>query len=168
MKTPTPLEGFEFAIMPAASLVSLYENENYPVADHLPLMRINIDFAKGKLLLDGEWQFLVSANIRARSEWFAYHKGRVTVDVSLFRSSVIDLANPFSNGIVLTGEGLINDGSSINSCSGMVILDKSTDPTESGYHSWDITFYLYDYQEEKCEIKFKLPLSLNNVNDVNS
>ena len=168
MKTTTLLQRFEFAIMPAASLVSLYENENYPVSDHLPLMRVNIDFAKGRLLLDGEWQFLVSANIRARSGWFSYHKGRVTVDVSLFHSSVIDLSDPFSNGIVLTADGLINDGSSINSCSGMVVLDKLTTPKKSGYHGWDVTFYLYVYQEDKCEIKFKLPLYLNPVNEINN
>src|SRR5688500_280699 len=110
MKTTTLLQRFEFAIMRAASLVSLYENENYPVADHLPLMRVDIDFAKGRLLLDGDWQFLVAANVHARSEWFSYHKGRVTIDVSFFQSSVIDLSDPFSNGIVLTSEGLINDG----------------------------------------------------------
>lgn len=166
MKTNTPLQRFEFAIMPAASLVSLYENENHPVADHLPLMRVNIDFAKGRFLLDGDWQFLVSANIRSRSAWFSYHEGRVTVELSLFYSSVIDLSDPFSDGLVMVAEGLINDGSSINACSGMVILDKLTHPEKSGDHGWDITFYLYDYQEDKCEIKFKLPLYLNNVIEI--
>lgn len=168
MNTDILLQRFEFAIMPAASLVSLYENENYPVADHLPLMRVDIDFAKGRFLLDGDWQFMVSANVRSRSEWFSYHEGRVTVDLSLFYSSVIDLSDRFSDGLVIVAEGLIKDGSSINACSGMVILDKSTHPQKSGYHGWDITFYLYDYQEDKCEIKFKLPLYLNNVIQINN
>ncbi len=168
MKTATLLNRFEFAIMPSASLVSLYENEQHHVADHLPLMRVNIDFEKGRLLLDGDWQFLVSANVRARSEWFNYHKGRVTVDLSLLHSSDIDLSDPFSDGLVMVAEGLIKDESSINSCSGMVILDKLTHSKTAGYHGWDITFYLYDYKKDKCEIKFKLPLYLNTTNEINN
>lgn len=168
MKTTTLLHCFEFAIMPAASLVSLHGNENHPVATHLPLMRVNIDFEKSRLLLDGEWQFLVAANVRARSKWFSYHEARVTVDLSLFHATVIDLSDPFNDGIVIVADGIINDGSSINSCSGMVILDKSAHPQKPGYHNWDITFYLYDYQEDKCEIKFRLPLYLNTVNEINN
>ena len=168
MNITTPLSRFEFAVMPAASLVSLHENENHPIADHLPLMQVDIDFGKGKLLLDGDWQFLVSANVRARSKWFSYHEGRITVELSMFHSSVIDLSDPFNDGLVIVADGLIKDDSSINSCSGMVILDKSTNPGKSGYYGWDITFYLYDYQEEKCEIKFKLPLYLNTLNEINN
>ena len=168
MEINVRLQQFEFAIMPPTSVVQMSEYKNYSGGCHLPLMQVNIDFAKGKLLLEGDWGFMVYANKHARPEWLSHYKGRVTIDVSLYPAAAIDLLDPFNSGIVLPADGTINNGRIVNSCSGLVILDKLSGSQKIGGHGWDIIFYLYDYHLDECEIKFKLPVYLNVTNPNNN
>lgn len=163
MEINTKLQQFEFAIMTPVSVMETIEQKNYNSICHLPLMRVTIDFAKGRLLLDGDWRFMVYANKHAQPEWLSHYKGRVTIDLSLYPAAVIDLSDPFNNGIVLPADGTIHGGNMMNSCSGLVILDRPSSSKKNGCHGWDITFYLYDDRKDECEIKFKLPVYLDNT-----
>jgi hypothetical protein len=165
MEVNVNLQQFQFAIMAPTSVVKMGGHKNDCGACHLPLLHVNIDFAKGRLLLDGDWRFMVCANKHARPEWLSHYNGRVTIDVSLYPAAAIDLLDPFNNGIVLSADGRINNGNIINSCSGLMILDRLGSFQKNCGHGWDITFYLYDYHLDECEIKFKLPVYLNNANE---
>ncbi|MCW3089802.1 MAG: hypothetical protein JWP81_871 [Ferruginibacter sp.] len=158
------LQCFEYTIMPAAFYASMIETEHSLVAQHQPLMRVCIDFEKGKFFLEGAWQFLVASNRHVSSSWFPHHTGRVAVEADIYPSGVIDLDDYNNDGLVCPVEGIINDRNNRSSCTGLIVLDKTWSGKTVPHHIWDITFYLYDYQVDDCEINYKLPVykTINN------
>ena len=165
MNSDIILEQYEFVLMSPEAMVSAADKTKYTAEKQSPLLRVNIDFQKGKFFLDGDWNFLMAANRYALPHWHAHHKGRVNIDVSLFPSTSINLSDPYANGIILPGEGNIQDGKGLTACSGMVILDKVNIPQNRRSYAWIITFYLYDYQIEECEIKYRLPVYLSDTSN---
>src|SRR5687767_10864955 len=150
MERNANLKQFEFTIMPRASVVELVEHKVHPRVCYLPLMQVKVNFAKGRLLINVEWAFIVSSNLHARPEGLARYKGRVTIDVSLFPAAVIDLLDPFNDGMVLPAIGIIRDSKITNRCSGLLTLDKFTGYEKDTAHGWDITFYVCDHHRPEC------------------
>jgi hypothetical protein len=168
METNANLKQFEFTIMPRASVVELVEQKLHQTAFHLPLMQVKVNFAKGKLLVNAEWAFIVSSNVHAKQGGLSRYKGRIAIDVSLFPAAVIDLLDPFNDGMVLPAIGIIKDSKISNRCSGLLTLEKFTGYKKEAAHGWDITFYLCDHHRPECEIKLKLPLYFKDTNQVSN
>lgn len=158
MQTKNLLHVFEYAVIPSVSLVSLAKTAKHPVAEHLPLMQVRIDFEDGKLILKGDWHFLMASNRQADPSWFSFHSGRVTIEADIYPTGVIDLDDHNNDGSVFPVQGIVKDGNNFNSCSGLLLLDKIEN------HEWSISFFLYDYEVDNCEIKFKLSVYTTSRN----
>jgi len=164
MQTQNTLSNFEYVVIPSVSMVSFVKTARHPVAGHLPLMMVKINFKDGKLILEGDWHFLVASNRQANPYWFSLHSGRVGIEADIYPAGVVDLDDHNNDGLVFPVEGIIKDGSSSNSCSGLIMLDRIKTMTEVSTHEWNISFYLYDYEVDNCEIKFKLPVYTTSDN----
>jgi len=78
--------------------------------------------------------------------------------MAIYPTLTIDLADPYSDGLVFPMEGSIQDSIYDSSCNGLLIIDKVKDTKGQFYSYWNISYFIYDVQVDDCEIKFKLPL----------
>jgi hypothetical protein len=157
MKKPILLKQFKYSIPPSVIALTGVE-KNYAVAEHLPLMKVAIDFENGNLELEGDWHFMMASNKYNEAGGSDYHKGRVQIETAIYASSPINLDDPENHGLVFPLDGTIKDSNYLTACSGLLILD-----SVPGFHKrtgsqWNISFYIYDLQHDNCEIKFKLPI----------
>ena len=157
MKKPMLLKQFRYSIPPSVfALMGI--KKDHIVAEHLPLMKLLIDFENGTLKLEGDWHFLMASNKYNDARCFNNHRERVQLDTTIPASSPINLSDPENNCLVFPLDGTIKEGDYLTACSGLLILD-----SVPGFHKrtgsqWTISFYLYDLQFDNCEIKFKLPV----------
>ena len=151
------LKQFEYAI-PASALALAGIKGKHIVAEHLALMKVNIDFENGTLALEGDWQFLMASNKHNEASWFRHRRERVKIETSLYPAFAINLNDEESDGLMCPLQGSIKDGNCIAECSGLLIVDNVR--THSGFLSnqWNISFYIYDMLFDKCEIRFTLPV----------
>jgi hypothetical protein len=164
MKRPMLLKRFEYSIL-SSSIPFAGAGKNYAVSGHLPLMKVIIDFEQGNLKLEGDWRFMMSSNEYNEASWFTYHKGRVQIETDVCASSIINLGDPGSDGLVFPLDGSIKDGNAVFSCSGLLVLDNARGINGLAGNQWDISLYLYDLQFDNCEIKFRLPVFVNGCSE---
>jgi len=160
MKEQLLLKQFSYSI-PASALVLSGLRKNYFVAEHLPLMKVAIDFENGNLKLDGDWQFMMASNKHNEASWFTYHRERVKIETVVYPALAINLDDPYSDGLLFLLEGSIKDGKDLGSCSGLLAIDNIRGGNGLIRDQWNIGFYLYDAQFNDCEIEFKLPVYIN-------
>lgn len=163
MKQPILLQQFDYSI-PASSLALAVINNNHAVAEHLPLMKVTIDFENGLFKLEGDWQFMIKSNRQNEASWIRYHGERVSIKMDICSEAKIDLANPYCDGYIAALEGTIKDGNNLSSSSGLLVIDNVRNVKGLISNHWTISFYLYDLQLDDCEIKFKLPLYTMDIN----
>lgn len=142
----------------ATSLATAGNKNTKQIGGHLPLVKVNIDFEEGKLLLKGDWQYIVAANKHNADSWYMYHREQVTIHASIFEASPINLNNAENDGLMFPLEGSIKDGSCIGNCSGLLVVDNVRNKNGQLGKQWNVTFYLYDTLYNNCEISFKLPV----------
>jgi hypothetical protein len=157
MKGQLLLKQIEYFI-PASSLAMAGLNENHIAAEHLPLMKVNIDFENGVFRLEGDWQFMMASNKYNEASSFSYHRERVKIETAVYPAFAINLNDPYCDGLVLPLEGSIKDGNYLGSCSGLLVIDNVRRSNGLISNQWNISFYLYDLQFEYCEIKFIIPV----------
>jgi len=167
MKKQLLLKQFGYSI-PSTALVISVTKTSHIVSGHLPLMRVSFDFEHGKMKLEGDWQYLMATNKHNGANWFTCHRDRVSIAMDIFPISPINLHDKESDGLVFTLEGLINDGESIGGCSGLMVLDNVKGKKGRFSNRWDFTFYIYDLQFEFCEIKFRVPVYGNTLEEANN
>lgn len=161
MKKQPILKYFEYKIQPPA--MALTETSGKHIAiQHLPLMKVAFDFEKGKMKLEGDWNFMINANKHNETNWFTRNRERVRIDASILPVFPINLSDPAVDGLMLPLEGKINDGESIGNCNGLIVLDMQQGSNNSEAYQYQLSFYIYDLQYEYCEINFKLPV-FNNL-----
>ena len=163
MKKQLLLKQFSYSI-PASAFVWSGLRKNYFVAEHLPLVKVAIDFENGNLKFDGDWQFMMASNKHNELSWFTYHRGRVKIETAVYPAMTINLDDPFSDGLVFPLEGSIKDGNNLGPCSGLLIIDNIRGSNGLITSQWNISLYLYDAQFNDCEIKFKLPVYIRRIN----
>ncbi len=157
MKQPILLTQFEYLI-PVSAMALAAVKDNHTIAEHLPLMKVTIDFENGVLKLEGDWQFMMASNIHNEASWFTCHRERVKIETAIYPSLIVNLNDHNSDGLVLPLEGSIKDGNCLSSCSGLLIIDNVRGADDQISNQWNISFYLYDALFDDCEIKFKLPV----------
>jgi hypothetical protein len=161
------LKKFEYSIPPTSHIVSGLK-ENHVVAQHLPLMKVSIDFDKKHLKLNGDWTFMVDANKHNQESWLRVQRGRVNIETAIYTQGKINLNDPYSNGLVFPLEGNIKDANCTSQCSGLLILDNVNFNKNQINNQWHISFYLYDSMLDDCEINFKLPVYQTTFNENNN
>ena len=161
MKKPTLLKQFKYSIPP--SVIALAEaNKNHITTEHLPLMKVVIDFENGNLKLQGDWHFMMASNKYNEPGCSNNHKERVQIETTIHASSPINLKDPENDGLVFPMDGTIKDGNSLGACSDLVVLGNVRGLNGLISDQWNISFYLYDQQFNDCEIKFKLPIFITS------
>lgn len=163
MKKQMLLKQFEYAI-PASALVVAGLKGKYVFAEHLPLMKANIDFENGTMVVEGDWQFMMAANRHNETSWFRYHRERVKIEMSLYPADAINMNDEGTDGLMCPLQGSIKDGSCIGECSGLLIVDNVRANNGLLSSHWDISFYIYDIVFDGAEIKFKLPVYIPGLN----
>jgi hypothetical protein len=164
MKNQLLLKQFEYSI-PLSTIESESVNKKHILSQNLPLMKVGIDFENGYLRLEGNWRFLISSNKQNDEIWFNYHKERVEIETAVFSSLAINLNDPISDGLVFPLEGNIKDGNCVVACTGLLAVDSI--PASDGVFSdqWNISFYLYVFESDDCEISFKFPVYINRFDE---
>lgn len=166
MKQPILLNKYKYTIpVSALALAEVNHKSTKVFARHLPLMKVLIDFEKGSLKLEGDWQFMLSANKHNQPGWFRYYRERVFIDTVICPAGAINLNDHCSDGLLFPLEGTVADGTCTSSCSGLLVIDNERDSKGGISNNWNISFYLYDLQFEECEINFKLPLYIDNTDE---
>jgi hypothetical protein len=151
------LKKFQYAI-PSSALAFAMIDKKHVVSNHLPLMKVVIDFENGVLQLEGDWHFMMAVNRHNEQSWFLHHRERVKIELLIYPASPVNLADDANDGIMCPLQGSIKDGNCTGACSGLLIMDKKL--TDNGINSnqWDLSFYIYDAAFDECEIKFRLPV----------
>lgn len=162
MKKQLLLKQFEYSI-PYSALVAAGVKSNHFFAEHLPLMKVTVDFENGKLKLDGDWRFMLAANKHNEASRFGCDRDRVKIETAIYPACVINLNDPYSNGLMFPLEGNINDGNSLSTASGLLILDNVTAGNGLMSNQWNTSFYIYDAAYNDCEIKFQLPVYIVEI-----
>jgi len=163
MKKPIFLKQFGYTI-PTSAVALIGIKKNHIVAEHLPLMKVVIDFENGNLKLERDWHFMMVSNKHNEQNCRDYHKGRVQIETAIHASSQINLNDSENDGLVFPLDGTINDGNYLTACSGLLILDSVLNSDKCIGSQWNISFYLYDLQFDNCEIKFKFPIFITSDN----
>jgi hypothetical protein len=168
MQTNNLLHNFEYAVFPPVSCDSYKEIIEGQVAAQLPILSVRVNFQIGRLVLEGDWRFLMACNKNALPHWLLSHLGRIRIDANIYPAGAIDLVDLNSDGLLYPVEGVINDGSSINFCSGLIVLDRRETNPAVHAHEWTICFNLYDYEADNSEITFALPVYLAKGRESNN
>lgn len=151
------LKKIEYFI-PAPSLTTAASKVIHITPEHMPLMKVVIDFENGVLKLEGDWQFMMASNKHNEVSSYTYHRERVKIETAIYAAFAINLDDPNCDGLVFPVEGSIKDGSYLGACSGLLVLDNARGNNGLVNNHWNISFYLYDLQYDYCEIKFKIPV----------
>jgi hypothetical protein len=107
------------------------------------LRNVDVDFEKKCLRLVGEG---------------------LKVNATIYTGCGVDLSDDTNDGLVFSLEGILEDGKSINTCSGLLVLHNAIDRKGQQGRAWLLSVYLYDDHNDEREIKFNLamePMSEN-------
>ena len=117
----------------------------YCIADRAPyrLTNVDVDFEKKSLRFVGE-------GLKAHT--------------TIYPGFGVDLSDEANDGLVFSLEGILEDGKTINTCSGLLVLYSTMDRDGQSGMAWRLSVYLYDDNNDDREIRFNLamvPLSGN-------
>ncbi len=156
MNNQTRLNQFSYSI-PASAVAVAGIKGDCPIADHLPVVKILIDFVDGKLLLEGDWRYMVAVNKHNENRGIKYHRERVKIAMDIEPVEPVNLNEKTSDGLLYLLKGNIRDNNYKGACTGFLVIENVRRSKQLSNH-WDISFYIYDTQFDDCEITFKLPL----------
>jgi hypothetical protein len=158
------LKEFEYSV-PVSALSLERKKPDDGQADQVPLLRLNIDFEKAILKLEADWQFLVSINQYYDEKWLGYHQQRIKLDMDIYPPMHIpDLSLGESDGLIMTLDGIMKDGMNVNTCSGLIVLDKMGGTKTETTERWILSIYLYDFESEAFEVRLRLPVIVDKYN----
>lgn len=163
MKQLLHLKQFDYSIT-VSSMALAKVKDTHRVAEHLSLMKVNIDFENGILKLEGDWNFMMASNTHNESSWLTCYRERVKIETTIYSDTKINLHDPYCDGLVFPLEGSIKDSKCLGSCAGLLVIDNIRGSNGLIGNQWNISFYLYDAQFADYEIKFKLPVYKMEIN----
>ena len=117
----------------------------YCIADRAlyRLRNVDVDFEKNCLRLVGEG---------------------LKVNATIYSGSGVNLSDEINDGLVFSLEGILEDGKTINTCSGLLVLHHAIAREGQSVKAWHLSVYLYDDSNDEREIRFNLamePMSEN-------
>jgi hypothetical protein len=98
---------------------------------------VDVDFEKSTLRLAGE---------------------RLKVKATIYPGFGVDLSDETNDGLVFSLDGILEDGKTINSCSGLLVLHSATDRKGRSGSEWRLSVYLYDNNNDEREIILNLTM----------
>lgn len=154
MKEMIPLWTIEYNV-PSTAEPGTAGPMQYKYPAHL--LNVQIDFQNGRLLMDGNWKFIMGSNNQAETHWFDAHRETVRLSATLFPGKAIDLADA-TTGVAFTVEGMLADGESEIEYEGLLLMDPAKENKTPETKCWNISLYLYNNELDGCEIKLKWPV----------
>jgi hypothetical protein len=159
MKHPILLKRFEYSIPDSDTTANGTDHtDRSPFEMHLPLVKVNIDFEKSNLSLEGNGLFIMDHTRKPKPPMPISGDGRVRVKAIIHPGFSVDLSDFSAEGLVFSLDGIIDDGKSIHTCSGLLVLDKTISRDMPGSWEWYLTVYIYDDYSDEREIKLKLTM----------
>ncbi len=138
MKQQIPLRRFEYCIAgPDATATGRKIWDKHSIEMHIRLTTIDIDFEKKNLCLEGEG---------------------IKVNTTIYPGFGIDLSDKASDGLVFSLDGTLDDGKTISSCSGLLVLHSAMEKKDRNGSDWHLALYLYDNYNDEREIKLNLTM----------
>jgi len=131
---------------------------------HLPLLNLTIDFEKGTLNLDGDWEYIMHLNGHSTQDWFVKSRERVQIAMNIRGLLQLDLAEIDEDGLVLPLGGILTDHFGAGNCSGMLVIDAVGMNSVAVNNDYDISIFLYDQQQGNLEFKVTVPLFTGATN----
>lgn len=155
MKNNIPLKRFEYTAPSPDTYAKRMGSAGDPFDTHLPLLQVSLDFEKRELHLEGKDLFEKDPIQKPQSILLPDNE-RIRVKAGISSGFSIRLSELAKDELVFSIEGSLDDGKSIDSCSGLLVFSQaiSIDGSETGqYH---LTLYLYDDFDDEREIKLRL------------
>lgn len=148
MKQDNLLKSFDYSI-------PCKQGDNDGLSD---LVQVNIDFERRNITLDGLRQFITSPG--RRREWIKTKasKKKVSVRASICPGPGLDLSESMDNDFAFSLEGVIDDGKSLHSCAGLLLVNGTARTNGAGYREWQLAVYLYDEHNTERQIDLKLTM----------
>lgn len=157
MKNPLPLRRFEYCV-PNPDANGMIISDMHSFATNFPLVNVDIDFEKRNLSLEADACLIMMDSQDQKPVCPAGSHDRIKVRATIYKSFSINLSNFAEDELVFSLEGILEDGKSITSCSGVLVLNGAADRKEQGATKWYLAVYLYDDYDDEREIKLKLAM----------
>lgn len=163
MTPQSPLQKLTYMV-PFSSVTMDFMDKKRVYPRHLPLLNVTIDFEKGTLNLEGDWEYIMYLNGHSAQEWFVKSRERVQIAMNIRGLLALDLAEIDEDGLVLPLGGMLTDHFGAGNCSGMLVIDAVGMYSGAVNNDWDISIYLYDQQQSNLEFKVTVPLFTGATN----
>lgn len=157
MKHPLPLRRFEYC-EPSPVVNDMAINNLHSFDTHFPRVNVEVDFEKRNLSLEADACLIVEDSQNPDPACSAAANDRIKIRATIYKSFSVNLSNFTDDELVFSLEGILEDGKSITSCSGLLILNGAPDENEQGGKKWYLAVYLYDDYDDEREIKLKLAM----------
>jgi hypothetical protein len=100
---------------------------------------VDIDFEKRNLAIEGEG---------------------IKIKTAIYPGVGVDLSDNIDDELVFSLQGVLEDGKTINSCSGLLVLQCDMEGQARSVRDWRVSVYLYDDYDGDREIKLNLTMWL--------
>jgi hypothetical protein len=157
MKQYIPLKRFEYSV-PCSGICAKRMGSwvSDPFETHLPLLKVKIDFEKRDLYLEGKGLIERGSVQKPEADLSASDNERISVKATISSGFSINLSDFANDELVFSLEGSLDDGKTINSCSGLMVLGNTISRNGQEGNEWRLTVYVYDDCDDEREIKLRL------------
>lgn len=166
MTAPLQLLKYEYSMQPAA-VASVLGNKHIYINQTLPVIHVKIDFENGKMLLEGDWQYMVKSNKHNYPVLMDLYAERVQMDLKLYTDA--EITKTTGSDTLFHLEGVLKNSTTTTYLSGLLILETHPSSTIKHHLQQSVTFYIYVSGIDFCEIRFRFPLFINTtINEFNN
>jgi hypothetical protein len=125
---------------------------------HLTPLKVSIDFEKKNLYLEGKGLFEKGSVQKPQPIVSIPDSERIRVKGVISSGFTINLSEFTKDELVFSMDGSLDDGKTINSCSGLLVFGKTINRDGSEPGEYHLTVYLYDDFNQEREIKLRLTM----------
>jgi hypothetical protein len=166
MKHSIPLKRFDYAVpFPDTYDDRPGSGDGDPFETHLAPLKVSIDFEKRDLYLEGTDLFekdvvQIEKDSAQKPQRMASIPGNEGIIVKATFSSGfhINLSEFTKDELVFPMDGILDDGKTLNSCSGLLMIAKTINRDGSETGEYHLNVYLYDDSDNDREIKLRLTM----------
>jgi len=158
MKHSIPLKRFDYAVpFPDTYDDRMGSGGGDPFETHLAPLKVSIDFERRDLYLEGTDLFEKGPVQKPRPIASVPDNEGIIVKATFSSGVRINLSGSTQDEIVFSMDGILDDGKTINSCSGLLVIAKTINRDGSETGEYRLSVYLYDDSADR-EIKLRLTM----------
>jgi hypothetical protein len=159
MKHSIPLKRFDYAVpFPDMYDDPMGNGGGDPFEKHLAPLKVSIDFEKRDLYLEGTHLFGKESVQKLQPIASIPGNERVVVKATFSSGFRLSLSEFTKDELVFSMDGILDDGKTINSCSGLLVIAKMVNRDGSETGEYHLNVYIYDDSDDEREIKLRLTM----------